>query len=172
MRSRISPKVEVRKSGINKIGMFAKEHISKDEIVYIKGGHILTRDELFSSTVINSYLPISDEYYMGATTCEEEESIKLYNNHSCDPNCGLHGEITFVAIRDISPGEELTVDYAFIDNEDYSFECNCGSPLCRHIVTGFDWRIEHLQKKYYPYFAQYLKDKIDAEHLKRINGET
>lgn len=113
MRSRISPKVEIRKSGINKTGMFAKEHIYKDEIVYVKGGHILTRDELFSSAVINSYLPISDEYYMGATTCEEEESIKLYNNHSCDPNCGLHGEITFVAIRDIFPGEELTVDYAF-----------------------------------------------------------
>ena len=64
MRSRISPKVEIRKSGINKTGMFAKEHIYKDEIVYVKGGHILTRDELFSSAVINSYLPISDDYYM------------------------------------------------------------------------------------------------------------
>lgn len=78
----------------------------------------------------------------------------------------MHGEITFVAIRDIFPGEELTVDYAFIDNEDYSFECHCGSPLCRHIVTGFDWKIERLQNEYYLYFAQYLKDKIDAKRLK------
>ena len=92
---------------------------------------------------------------------DEEEAVKLFNNHSCDPNCGMHGEITFVAIRDIQPGEELTVDYAFIDNEDYSFECHCESEKCRHIITGYDWKITRLQDEYYPYFAQYLKDKID-----------
>lgn len=161
MKSVLSEKVEVRGSSIDKKGMFAKELIRSGEIVYIKGGHILSRSELFSSEVINSYLPISDEYFLGALSAEEEEAIKLYNNHSCDPNCGMHGEIIFVAIRDIQPGEELTVDYAFIDNEDYSFECQCGSAKCRHTVTGFDWKIKRLQDEYYPYFAQYLKDKID-----------
>lgn len=160
MKSRLSPKVEIRSSGINRKGMFAKEPIQKDEIVYIKGGHIITRDELFSSSVINSYLPISDEYYIGALNPEEEKLIKLYNNHSCDPNCGMRGEITFVALRDINTGEELTIDYAFIDNEDYSFNCHCGSPNCRKTVTGYDWKIKDLQKKYYPYFAEYLKEKI------------
>lgn len=164
MKSRISSKIEIRSSGINKKGMFAKEPIYKGEIVYVKGGHIITRDELFSSSVINSYLPISDEYYIGALNAEEEEGIKLYNNHSCSPNCGVHGEITFVAIRDILPDEELTIDYAFIDNEDYTFECHCGSPECRHIITGYDWKNRKLQKKYYSYFAQYLKDKIDIEN--------
>ena len=163
MKSVLSKKVEILESGIDKKGMFAKQLIRAGEIVYIKGGHILTKDELFSSSVINSYLPISDDYYIGAVSTEEEESVKLFNNHSCDPNCGLHGEITFVAIRDILPGEELTVDYAFIDNEDYSFECHCGSAKCRHKVTGFDWKIKRLQEEYYPYFAQYLKDKIDKE---------
>ncbi len=165
MKSRISSKVEVRASGINKKGMFAKEYIHQGEIVYIKGGHIVTWDEMYTSGTINSYLPISDDYYLGALSKDEEDDIKLYNNHSCDPNCGLHGEITFIAIRDISPGEELTVDYAFIDNEDYSFECTCGSPKCRKKVTGFDWKIKKLQEEYYPYFAQYLKDKIDRERL-------
>jgi SET domain-containing protein len=160
MKSRLSSKVEVRSSGINRKGMFAKEPIEKDEVVYIKGGHIITKDELFSSSVINSYLPISDEYYLGALNPEEEEDIKLYNNHSCDPNCGMRGEITFVALRNIEVDEELTIDYAFIDNEDYSFVCQCGSPNCRKIVTGFDWKNEDLQKKYLPYFAEYLKEKI------------
>ena len=164
MKSIISSKVEVRKSGIDKMGMYAKDDISKGEIVYIKGGHILTRDELFSSSVINSYLPISDDYFIGAISVEEEPYVKLYNNHSCDPNCGMNGEITFVAIKDIKAGEELTIDYAFIDNEDYSFECHCGSPKCRHIITGFDWKIKELQKRYYPYFAQYLKEKIDLQN--------
>ena len=162
MKSIISSKIEIKNSKINNIGMYAKELIHKGEIVYIKGGHILSRDELFTTGVINSYLPISDNYYIGALCQEEEAEIKLYNNHSCDPNCGMHGEITFVAIRDIMPGEELTVDYAFIDNEEYSFECHCGSPQCRHIITGYDWKIKELQRKYYPYFAQYLKDKINS----------
>lgn len=160
MRSRLSPKVEIRSSGINKKGMFAKKPIQKGEIVYIKGGHIITKDELFSSSVINSYLPISDEYYIGALTPEEEEEIKLYNNHSCNPNCGMRGEITFIAIKNIDTDEELTIDYAFIDNEDYSFECHCGAPNCRKIVTGFDWKNNELQKKYFPYFSEYLKEKI------------
>ena len=164
MRSIISTKVEVRDSGIDKKGMYAKENIRKGEIVYIKGGHILIKEELFSSTIINSYLPISDDYFIGAVSCDEENDVKLYNNHSCDPNCGMHGEITFIAIRDIEAGEELTIDYAFIDNEDYSFECHCGSPLCRHVITGYDWKIKSLQEKFYPYFAQYLKDKIDIKN--------
>lgn len=163
MKSVISSKVEIRKSGIDSYGMFAIEQITKGEIVYIKGGHILTKSEVYSSSVINSYMPISDEFFIGATSKEEENEIKLYNNHSCNPNCGLHGEITFVAIRDIAIGEELTVDYAFIDNEDYSFACNCGAENCRHIVTGRDWTIKELQDRYYEYFAQYLKDKIDKQ---------
>lgn len=159
VKSVISQKIEIRESIINHKGMFAKELIQKGEIVYIKGGHILSRDELFSSGIINSYLPISDEYFLGVLSIEEEEDIELYNNHSCDPNCGMHGEITFIAIRDIQPGEELTIDYAFVDNEEYSFEYHCGSKQCRHIITGFDWKIKKLQDEYYQYFAQYLKDK-------------
>lgn len=160
--SRLSNKVEVRDRALNGKGIFAKEYIKKDEIVFIKGGHILTRDEIFSSGVINSYFPISDEYFLGATNKEEEDAIKLYQNHSCNPNVGLRGEITFVAMRDIQKDEELTVDYAFIDNEDYSFICTCGSKNCRGTVTGYDWKIAELQDKYYDYFAQYLKDKIDG----------
>lgn len=165
MKSIISPKVEVRASGIDRYGMYAKEMIMKGEMVFIKGGHIVKKNELFASSVINSYLPISDEYYMAAISPDEEKEIKLYNNHSCNPNCGMHGEITFVAMRDILAGEELTIDYAFVDNEDYAFECHCGSPNCRHIVTGYDWKIKVLQDNFYPYFAQYLKDKIDALRL-------
>ena len=164
MKSLISEKVEIKQSSINNKGMFAKQDIMRGEIVYIKGGHILRKAELASSSQINSYLPISDDYFIGAKTFQEEDAVKLYNNHSCNPNCGLHGEITFVAIKDIKKGEELTIDYAFIDNEDYSFECHCGSPLCRHTITGYDWKIKDLQEKYYPYFAQYLKDKIDHQN--------
>ena len=160
IKSVLSKKVEIRNGAKHEHGMFAIQSISNGEVVFIKGGHILKRDELFSSSVINSYHPIDDEYFLGALTLEEEDSIKLYINHSCEPNCGLRGEITFVAMRDIAQGEELTTDYAFIDNEEYSFQCNCGSPFCRKVISGFDWKIVEIQKRYYDYFAEYLKQKI------------
>lgn len=160
VESFVIDKIEIRASSIHGKGMFAKEKINKGEIVFIKGGHILPKKQFFSSGVINSYLPIDDEYFLAAKTQEEEEKVKLFNNHSCNPNCGLRGEITFVAIRDIDKDEEVTCDYAFIDNEEYSFKCNCNSYNCRHIVTGKDWKIKELQERYYPYFAQYLKEKM------------
>ena len=80
MKSRISPKVIVKTGGIDKQGMFAIDHIRKGEIVFIKGGHIITREELFSSSVINSYMPISDDYFLGATNADEEKDIKLQHN--------------------------------------------------------------------------------------------
>ena len=157
----ISNKVEVRDSPIHGKGMFAQKDIKKGEVVFIKGGYILTRDEFYSNGTINSYLPLDDNYFLAAKSKEDELQIKLYNNHSCDPNCGLRGEITFIAIKDIRQGEELTCDYAFIDNEDYEFECSCGSVNCRHIVTGRDWKIKELQEKYRDYFAAYLKEKFN-----------
>lgn len=160
VKSFVSNKIEVKKSPIHGVGMFAKDDIAQGEVVFIKGGHILPKNQFFSSGKINSYLPLDDEYFLAAESEDEEPFVKLYNNHSCDPNCGLRGEITFVAIRDIQKGEELTCDYAFIDNEDYRFECSCGSPRCRHIVTGKDWKIKELQEKYKDYFAAYLKEKF------------
>jgi SET domain-containing protein len=163
VESFLSEKIETRNSKIHKKGLFAKESFRKGEIVFIKGGHILKREQIFSADVINSYYPIDDDFYLGATNAEEEDMIKLYENHSCNPNCGIRGEITFVAMRNIEIGEELTIDYAFLDNEDYSFKCTCGEKNCRSIVTGRDWKIKHLQEKYFDYFATYLKEKIKNE---------
>lgn len=161
LKSFISPKVEVRGSKVNGMGMFAKENIRTGEVVFIKGGHILTKEQVFSSGVINSYLPIDDNYVIGATNKDEEASVKLYNNHSCDPNCGVRGEITFVAMTDIVKNNELTIDYCMVDNEDYTFDCKCGSSNCRKKINGFDWKQKKLQQKYKGYFARYLQDKID-----------
>jgi len=163
VKSVLSEKVEIRESNTQGMGMFAIRLIRKGEVAFIKGGHILKKEQVFSSGVINSYHPIDDLYSLGATNIEEEEGIKLYINHSCNPNCGIRGEITFVAIRDIEADEELTIDYAFLDDEDYSFHCNCGEQCCRLNVTGRDWVLKDIQEKYFDYFAAYLKEKIVKE---------
>jgi len=164
IKSVLSDKVEYRDKSSSGKGAFAKEKICKGEIVFIKGGHILKKGEYYTSSQANSYLPISDNYVLAAGNPEEENEIKLFVNHSCNPNCGLRGEITFVAIRDIDIDEELTFDYAFLDNEDYKFNCTCGAINCRKIITGRDWKIKEIQEKYGNYFALYLKEKIAAKN--------
>lgn len=163
VKSYISQKVIIHDSKIHNLGMFTRCIIEKGEIVFIKGGHIVSKSELYFVEPISSYLPIDDEFFIGAVT-KEEEGVKLFVNHSCEPNCGLRGEITFVAIRRIQAEEELTCDYAMIDNENYEFECNCGSNACRKKITGFDWKIKGLQVKYSGYFARYLIDKMTSEY--------
>lgn len=161
VQSYVSNKIIIKQSKIHLKGMFAIREIYKDEIVFIKGGHILKRNEIFTSGIINSYFPIDDEFFLGAINKQDEEQIKLYINHSCNPNCGLRGEITFIAMRDIQINEEVTFDYALLDNEDYEFKCYCNSKVCRGFITGYDWKRKDIQEKYYMYFAEYLKSKID-----------
>ena len=57
-------------------------------------------------------------------------------NHSCEPNTEYHG-LDVIAIKDIPAGEELTLDYAQLLNEEAeSFECQCGTAACRGVITG------------------------------------
>jgi len=161
-RSYVAPSVVISASKIHDLGMFASSAIASGEIVCIKGGHVVRKDALYSTDSIGSYLPLDDQFYLGATNPTEEEGIKLYLNHSCEPNCAIRGEITFVAVDSIGKGEELTIDYATIDNEDYEFSCNCGSSACRRTVSGFDWKMESLQRKYVGRFARYLTEKIET----------
>ncbi len=84
-------------------------------------------------------------------------------NHSCEPNCGLSGTTLLVARTDIGVGEEITFDYAMCDASDYDeFECSCGQPSCRQVVTGSDWRDPVLQERYAGWFSPYLVRRIVA----------
>ena len=49
-------------------------------------------------------------------------------NHSREPNAGFAGNTVLVAMRDISPGEEPTADYALFDDYDGMMQCRCGKP--------------------------------------------
>ena len=141
--SYLSPKTEVRESKIHGRGLFATADIAKDEIVAVKGGHIVDRKTLrekITPRLGPVEIQIDDDLFIAPVTEEERELSMLYSNHSCDANLGMRGEITFVAMRDIRAGEELTHDWATTDDDDYSVECKCGAPNCRKILTGKDWQ--------------------------------
>ena len=160
-----SPKTEVCESKIHGRGLFAKTDIGKDEIVAVKGGHIVDRKTLrerITPRLGPVEIQIGQDLFIAPVTDEERELSMLYSNHSCNPNLGVRGEITFVAMRDIRVGEELTHDWAMTDDDDYSVECKCGAPNCRKILTGKDWQRADLQTGYAGYFSAYLADKIAA----------
>ena len=55
-----------------------------------------------------------------------------YTNHSCQPNarlCIRQGRVEFYSLRDIAPGEEITVDYGETHHEG-QLKCRCGAPGC------------------------------------------
>jgi SET domain-containing protein len=161
--SYLSPKTEVRESKIHGRGLFARTDIAKDEIVAVKGGHVIDRKTLREKVTPRLgpvEIQIDDDLFIAPVTDDERELSMLYLNHSCDPNLGIRGEITFVAMLDIRSGEELTHDWAMTDDDDYSVECNCGAPDCRKILTGKDWQRPELQNRYAGYFSAYLARKI------------
>jgi len=158
-----SPKTDVRESKIHGRGLFATADIGKDEIVAIKGGHIIDRATLqreITPRLGPVAIQIDDDLFIAPVNEDEREMSMLYSNHSCDANLGMRGEITFVAMRDIRAGEELTHDWATTDDDDYSVECKCGAPNCRKILTGKDWQRPELQKRYAGYFSAHLARKI------------
>src|SRR5947199_9865096 len=108
-----SPKTEVRESKIHGRGLFATTDIAKDEIVAVKGGHIVDRKTLrekITPRLGPVEIQIDDDLFIAPVTEQERDRSMLYSNHSCDPNLGMRGQMTFVAISNIRTGEGLTAD--------------------------------------------------------------
>ena len=135
------------------------------EIVCVKGGYIFTRAALAEVAPVlgPAEIQIADDLFIGPRELDEREGAMVFCNHSCEPNIGVQGQIVFVALRQILPGEELTHDWATTDDDDYTLECRCGAPTCRRILTGKDWKRQDLQRKYRGLFSWYIERLIDAE---------
>jgi SET domain-containing protein len=157
--SYISPKAaKGRPSGIEGRGLVAVAPIAKDEIVAIKGGHLVDSETLsgLPERLRNSDVQIADGFHLVALEEDEYEPVMLFINHSCEPNVGFAGNVVLVAMRDVAAGEELTTDYALFDDADDPMTCHCGTPSCRGTISGRDWQLPELQRRYGSYFSWYL----------------
>ncbi|MCZ6671589.1 MAG: SET domain-containing protein-lysine N-methyltransferase [Verrucomicrobia bacterium] len=159
-----SPKTEVRDSPIHGKGLFAKQTFAVGEVVAVKGGHILPKKvwTILEQQLGPAEIQVAEGLFIAPTRQKQRDGCMLYTNHSCDPNIAIQGQIVFIAMRGISPGEELTHDWATTDDLDYVMECKCGSPDCRRTVTGKDWMKKELQEKYKGWFCWFIQRKIDA----------
>jgi hypothetical protein len=82
-------------------------------------------------------------------------------NHSCDANVGIVdndiGAFDYIAIKDVSYGEELTWDYGSTEFASISIEqCLCGSPKCRGSQIAFSASHKVIRQQYGQYYGKYL----------------
>lgn len=147
-------------------GVFAVEPIVKNEMVAVWGGEVLTSTQvaLLPEDRRRLVLQVDEDQFLYST----REGPADWVNHSCDPNCGIRGQVTLVAIRDIEPGEELCFDYAMSESNAFEeFACRCGTPQCRGTLSREDWRRPDLRLRYrgedFTFFSAYLERWIQQE---------
>jgi len=129
--------LRLSRSKIHRWGVYAEELIPVGRKVMEYTGERISRKETKRRSLERefTYLFTLDAYWTidGAVGGSGAE----YVNHSCDPNLTariMKEHILYVSLREIRPGEELTVDYRFDKNVE-KVNCRCGSPKCRGTIN-------------------------------------
>ncbi|HEY2404003.1 MAG TPA: SET domain-containing protein-lysine N-methyltransferase [Steroidobacteraceae bacterium] len=136
--------IEVRRSGVHGLGVFAAKSIAKGTRIIEYVGERVSHDEAdrrYEAKDANdshTFLFIVDSKTVIDAGTDGNDA--RFFNHSCDPNCESTVEkkrVFIEATRDIQPGTELTYDYQIYredgdpENIDEVFACRCGFPNCR-----------------------------------------
>ena len=156
-----SAKADSFDSTIHGLGVIANANIAKGEVIMVYGGIVVPKNDIakYRESCGHAGVQISDDFFMVPASREELETQGIIN-HSCEPNVGFRSQVELVAIRDITQGEEIFLDYAFMETIFEPFNCNCGNASCRKNITADDWRIKDIQEHYGDYFSPYLKAKM------------
>jgi SET domain-containing protein len=118
------------------LGCFAARHFVKGEFVAEYAGERINQREAMRRMREQGRARITeleaDGYIDGSVGGNGTE----YINHSCEPNADAHvvdGHLGIIPLRDIAPGEEITVDYLNSFDEDQTV-CQCRSASCKEKI--------------------------------------
>ena len=137
-------KYRMKGNSIAGFGIYTTRHIAAKELIFKgeeKPQRLVTRRHVERTwneeekEIFRRYAyPVSKEVFL---LWDDNPSGWAPQNHSCQPNTAYEG-LNIIALRSIAKGEELTLDYAsFLDEENMEpFECRCGAPNCRGLITG------------------------------------
>lgn len=140
---RKQPLYVMKGNAIAGYGIYAARNIQKGEVVFKGEGRaqrIITKpyvDQYWTEAekqVFAHYAyPISGQVYI---LWDDDPTQWAPQNHSCNPNTAYQG-LDLIAIQHINAGEEITADYAALLNDTAeAFNCKCGAPNCRGLVSG------------------------------------
>ena len=163
----IDGRIQIRPSPVAGQGMFALATIQAGDVVTVWGGTVFTQADVAAGRVApGSTVYIGEATFLGSVPGaydRERDDRGDFINHSCDSNVWLADENTLDARKEITEGEELTLDYALFEGDEDDvkpWRCRCGSPLCRGRVTGRDWRLPDLQNRYAGHFSPFINRRI------------
>jgi len=144
----------VGKSSITGRGIFATERISRGKTIFIMKGRIIhfkihTKHD---AMLFPHRVGIGKNLWM-----EPDMKCVRYINHSCHPNAGIKGRVTFVALRDIKKGEEITFDYSISEDSEWTLRCLCGEKNCRRIIRGIRYLPRKTFLSYLPFIPRYFQ---------------
>lgn len=124
--------IEIKKSGIEGMGVFAMRDFKRGEMVYS-----FEKGKVVGITDIQNILESEKRYLdkIGKDKFEIIEPPARYVNHSCNPNVVERERVAY-ALGNIKKGEEITIDYDKIAYLEKPFECHCGSKNCGGLVRG------------------------------------
>ena len=161
----------VRKSKVAGNGVFANQSYSPGSVVLQPEGRVVHSRNVDWDALGDRgmyYLQVSPWKYL------EPSDPRLENlNHSCNPNMGyksLDGKVSFVAIKPVKKGDEVTFDYSTTMLEEWDEDvstlerCNCGARNCRHVIKDFRNIPKSYQDRYVK--AGVVPDYI-LEHMER-----
>ena len=124
--------VDVRPSAIDGQGAFATEPIvQRLKIGEIRGESISVAQARIRATRSERIMIVEVSNRRAIDFSQSADPMR-YTNHSCAPNARLsirQGRVEFYALRDIAPGEEITVDYGETHHAG-RLACRCGAPGC------------------------------------------
>ena len=128
-------KIFTTKSKIHGEGTFAESLILKGSLIRVFGGDVVNFKEILRRIKAGKIVP-DDPLQIGDDLYVDLDEPSMAFNHSCDPNAGIRYQNELVAIRDISPGEEITYDYSAtvsktVSEKGWSMLCQCGAVNCR-----------------------------------------
>lgn len=116
-------------------GVFALDYIAEDSVIFFLKGTVSTQPTRYTIQLNqNEHLNFPD---IGKTN-DDLDYCWQYLNHSCEPNGYMNtAELTFRALRDIEPGEEITFNYLTTESDmAVPFNCCCGSAICFGLIQG------------------------------------
>ncbi len=129
---KLAPGLIIKKSPINGKGCFATVHFQRRRKIADYTGERISDDEA-NRRANRRVLRICAVDYDWSVDGSRGGNGTHYINHSCEPNSFmkiLYGHIQIYALHDISPGEEITIDYEITLHSDKK-RCYCGAKTCR-----------------------------------------
>lgn len=147
-------------------GLRARNLIRSGEVCGYLSGQLIRFEESTTEVGSNSVQIGPDLYVMPSFPL-------LYANHSCEPNAGLCNDLSLIAIKDITLGEELLIDYSTTMYErHYTMQCICGASSCRSVIRDFDLLPVDLQLSYLEQgiVQSFIADKVWAHLNKSSSG--